>query len=184
MARALNYTEEQLIALLKEGSRDGFNYVYEAYGTALYHAILRLIPQEETAQDVLQESFVKIWRNVAQYDSGKGRLYTWMLNISRHAAIDRLRSRGEVMKAKIQGDDSLVNNVSRNAGMDPQTDTIGLQNLVAGLRPEYRRIVDLAYFQGYTLAEISQSLDVPLGTVKTRMRAAMLQLREQFKEQR
>lgn len=183
MSRSQNYTEDQLVALLREGSREGFNYIYDAYSTALYHAILRLIPEEETAQDVLQEAFVKIWRNIGQYDAGRGRLYTWMLNISRNAAIDRLRSRGEVMKSKIRGDESVVHNIPRNAGMDPQTDTIGLQNLVAGLRPEYRKIVDLAYYQGYTLSEISQTLDVPLGTVKTRMRAAMLQLREQFKEQ-
>ena len=146
----------------------------------LYGVIYKVVNDEETAQDVLQEAFVKIWNNIAQYDAGKGRIYTWMLNISRNCAIDKLRSRGEIMKSKIQKGEHVVDNLTNSRRTEQQTDTIGLRSMVAGLRPEYHSIVDLAYYKGYTLDEISKVLGVPLGTVKTRMRAAMQQLRQQF----
>jgi RNA polymerase sigma-70 factor (ECF subfamily) len=148
----------------------------------LYGTVLKIVHDEETAQDVLQEAFVKIWHNIGQYDTGKGRIYTWMLNIARNAAIDKLRSKGEIMKAKIQTGDDFVNNSGTSRKAELQTDTIGLRSMVASLRPEYHSIVELAYYKGYTLDEISKTLDVPLGTVKTRMRAAMKQLREKFSE--
>lgn len=174
------YTEEELIALLRSGSRDGFNYLYRNYSAVLYGVIQRIVSDEETAQDVMQEAFVKIWNNIGQYDASRGRIYTWMLNISRNAAIDKLRTRGEIMRGKIQTGEEAVNNLQNTRRTEQQTDTIGLKSMVAGLRPEYHTIVDLAYFRGYTLDEVSKELNVPLGTVKTRMRAAMQQLRQQF----
>ena len=104
------YTEDQLVALLRSGSREGFNYLYKNYAAVLYGTILKIVHDEETARDVLQEAFVKIWNNIEQYDTGKGRIYTWILNVSRNAAIDKLRSRGEIMKSKIQTGDDVVNN--------------------------------------------------------------------------
>lgn len=174
------YTEEQLVAVLRSGSREGFNYLYANYSAVLYGVILKVVHDEETAQDVLQEAFVKIWNNISQYDATKGRIYTWMLNISRNSAIDKLRSKGEIMKGKIHSGEDVVSNLQNTRKTEQQTDTIGLRSMVAGLRPEYHSIVDLAYYKGYTLDEISKTLDVPLGTVKTRMRAAMQQLRQQF----
>jgi RNA polymerase sigma-70 factor (ECF subfamily) len=166
--------------MLRSGSREGFNYLYKNYSAVLYGVITKVVQDEGTAQDVLQEAFVKIWNNIGQYDATKGRIYTWMLNISRNAAIDKLRSKGEIMKGKIQTGDGVVGNNRNTRNTEQQTDTIGLRSMVAGLRPEYHSIVDLAYYKGYTLDEISKALDVPLGTVKTRMRAAMQQLRQQF----
>ncbi len=174
------YTEDQLVALLRGGSREGFNYLYQAYSAVLYGHILKVVRDEETAQDVLQDAFVKIWNHIGQYDAGKGRIYTWMLNISRNAAIDKLRSKGEIMRGKIRNNGADVDHMPLNRKTEQRTDTIGLDKMVAGLRPEYSAIVNLAYYKGYTLDEISKTLDVPLGTVKTRMRAAMQQLRQQF----
>jgi RNA polymerase sigma-70 factor, ECF subfamily len=174
------YTEEQLVALLRTGSREGFNYLYKNYSNVLYGTILKIVLDEETAQDVLQDAFVKVWNNIGQYDATKGRIYTWMLNIARNSAIDKLRSKGEIMKSKIQTGDEVVNNIQNSRKTEQHTDTIGLRSMVAGLKPEYHSIVDLAYYKGYTLDEISKTLDVPLGTVKTRMRAAMQQLRQKF----
>ncbi len=140
-----------------------------------------MVFDEETANDVLQEAFVKIWNNIGQYDAGKGRIYTWMLNIARNTAIDKLRSKGEVMRSKIQTGDEIVNNAQRDRNTEQAIDTIGLRKMVADLRPEYEVIVSMAYFKGFTLDEIAKTLDIPLGTVKTRMRAAMQQLRGVFK---
>ncbi len=180
MPPTATYSEDELVALLRSGSRDGFNYLYRNYSAVLHGVILRIVNDEETAQDVMQEAFVKIWNNIGQYDSSRGRIYTWMLNISRNAAIDKLRTRGEIMRAKIQTGEDAVSNLQNIHRTEQTTETIGLRNMVAGLKPEHNTIVDLAYFRGYTLDEVSKELNIPLGTVKTRMRAAMQQLRQHF----
>lgn len=174
------YTEDQLVTLLKQQSRDGFNYLYANYAAVIFGVIKRTIFDEDTAQDVLQETFVKIWNNIDKYDPEKGRIYTWMINIARNAAIDKLRSKGEIMKGKIHTGEDIVDNLSQGMKTEQSTDTIGLKNLVANLKPEYQHIVQLAYFKGYTLDEVSKTLEIPLGTVKTRMRQAIKLLREQF----
>jgi RNA polymerase sigma factor (sigma-70 family) len=168
------------VLLLKQKSREAFNYLYRQYAGALYGVINKVVYDEETAKDVLQEVFVKIWNNFDQYDGGKGRMYTWMLNIARNAAIDKLRSKGEIMKGKIRTGDDVVNNMAPHMKTEQATDVIGLRKMVDGLEPEYETIVSLAYFKGYTLDEISKSLSIPLGTVKTRMRRAIQKLRENF----
>jgi RNA polymerase sigma factor (sigma-70 family) len=168
------------VQLLKQQSREAFNYLYRQYSPVLYGVVLKVVYDEQIAQDVLQEAFVKIWNNIAQYNAQKGRLYTWMLNIARNAAIDKLRSRGEIMKAKIQTGGDVVNNLEWGMKTEQLTDSIGLRKMVAQLKPEYETIINLAYFNGYTLDEISKTLQIPLGTVKTRMRSAIQQLRQIF----
>lgn len=180
MASITIYNEEELVLLLKQQSKEAFDYLYRQYAGVLYGIINKVVYDEQTAQDVLQEVFVKIWTNIPQYDPAKGRIYTWMINIARNAAIDKLRSKGEIMKGKIRTGDDVVYNVQKGMKTEQSTDTIGLRDMVAGLKPEYEAIVDLAYFKGFTLDEISKTLDIPLGTVKTRMRQAIKLLRQKF----
>ena len=174
------YTEEELVLLLKQKSRRGFDYLYRQYSGALYGLVRKVVTDEETARDVLQEAFVKIWNNIDKFDATKGRLYTWMLNLARNAAIDKLRSRGEIMRGKIHTGEDIVYKQERELKTEQQTDTIGLRAIVAELKPEYKTIVELAYFKGYTLDEISGTMNIPLGTVKTRMRKAISVLREHY----
>lgn len=181
MYDTITYTEEELVVLLKQKSQEAFNYLYKNYSGVLYGIVKRVISDDQTAEDVLQDVFVKIWNNIEQHNSEKGRIYTWMINIARNAAIDKLRSKGEIMKSKIHTGEDVVYNVSTGLKTEQQTDTIGLRKVVAGLKPEYEVIVDLAYYKGFTLDEIAKTLEIPLGTVKTRMRHAMQLLREHFK---
>jgi RNA polymerase sigma-70 factor (ECF subfamily) len=174
----LTYSEEELIALLRQQSREAFNYLYANYSAGLYGVIRKVISDEQTAQDVLQDVFVKIWNNIEQYNPGKGRIYTWMINIARNAAIDKLRSKGEIMKSKIHGGEEVVYNAQKDLKTEVATDTIGLKDAVAELKPEYQVIVNLAYYKGFTMDEIAKTLEIPLGTVKTRMRHAMQLLRQ------
>lgn len=176
------YTEEELVALLRSKSQEAFSYLYKAYGDVLFGVVCKVIPDEGIAEDALQEAFVKIWTHIDSYDAAKGRIYTWMLNIARNTAIDKLRSKGEIMRGKIRGDEDSVNTVNAafTATAQQSTDTIGVREAVAGLEPRYSQIVQLAYFQGFTLDEISKTLAVPLGTVKTRMRHALQSLRKHF----
>lgn len=163
--------------MLKQKSREAFNHLYKQYAGALYGIIRKVIADEQVAQDVLQEAFVKIWNNIDKFDAEKGRLYTWLLNLARNSAIDKLRSKGEIMKGKIHTGEDIVYRQENDLKTEQQTDTIGLKESVAALKPEYQTIVELAYFKGYTLEEVSKTLDVPLGTVKTRMRKAISLLR-------
>lgn len=175
------HSEAELVAMLQSKDEKAFNYLYDNYGGALYGVILKVLDREDLAGDVLQEVFVKIWRSIGQYDAGKGRLYTWMLNIARNAAIDLLRSRNFQKDQKTTDIDHNVSVQSNHHASRTNTDTIGLKKSVMNLKEDFRVLIDMAYFQGYTQEEIAKTLNIPLGTVKTRMRNAILELKSVFK---
>jgi RNA polymerase sigma-70 factor (ECF subfamily) len=170
------YTEEALIDLLKQKDKSAFSYLYDNYSGALYGIVLKILNQDvDNAEDILQDVFIKIWKNIDKFDTGKGTLFTWMLNITRNTAIDKLRSRKNVSIHSINNN---VHVVDKQHQHEMGEDKIGLKDVVNNLKPEYRTIIDLAYYSGYTQEEISQKLKMPLGTVKTRARAALNELRK------
>ena len=173
------YTEQELISALKAGDDQAFSYLYDHYSGSLYSIIHQIVKMPELASDVLQEVFVNIWRKIESYDPIKGRLFTWMLNISRNAAIDMLRSKSYQNSQKNQEITDTV--YGKNQVTQTNIDRIGLTKFLEKLRPEQRVLIELAYFKGYTHDEIAQIEDIPLGTVKTRIRNALLQLREYLK---
>ncbi len=174
------YSEDELVFLLQQGSKEGFDYLYKHYSGALWTSVCRIIKDEATAEDVLQEAFVKIWKNIGSYAYGKGRLYTWMSRIVRNCAIDKLRSKGETMKTKSQSSEEFVSNIRGNYSTENFTDAIGLKKVLSELPDKYLVIVELAYFKGYTMEECGTLLEIPVGTVKTRMRMALSLLREKL----
>ena len=155
--------------------------MYEYYSAALYGAIFKLIAEENQAQEVLQETFVRVWQNAHTYDSKKGRLYTWSLNIARNLAIDKLRSADFKAQAKTTSLDNSVNKINKEYSVDFDAELLDMRGLVERLRPEQKELLDLIYFNGYTQAEAAQKLKIPLGTVKTRVRAAVNELRKLFR---
>jgi RNA polymerase sigma factor (sigma-70 family) len=179
LAVVKKYDEPELVLLLQQRNKVAYTYLYDNYAGALRTVIINIISDEELANDVLQEVFVKIWKQIHSYDTLKGRLFTWMLNIARNASIDIIRSKGFRNNRHTA---ELTDETYRSAGTSElNTDTIGLKKIVYQLKEEYRVLVDLFYFQGYTQDEISKTLDIPLGTVKTRLRTALVQLREIIK---
>lgn len=178
MPEVKKYSEEELVILLQNKDQQAFSYLYDNYSAALNGIIYRLVENRELAEDILQEAFVKIWNNFSSYDTGKGRLFTWMLNITRNLTIDTLRSKGYKKQAKISSDENSVSNFTDDSRIAERFDAMGLRKQLANLKPEQRSIIDLAYFNGYTQDEISKELDIPLGTVKTRMRTAIIELRK------
>src|SRR4051812_14493882 len=96
--------------LLKQRDETAFAYLYDNYAGALNGVISRMVDDEQTAEDILQEAFVKIWNNFSQYDNTKGRLFTWMVNLTRNLTIDMLRSKGYKKQQKISGDENSVSN--------------------------------------------------------------------------
>ena len=170
------YSEQELVVLLNEQNNDSFNYLYDHYSGALFTIINQIVPDKDTASDVLQEVFVNIWKKINTYDASKGRLFTWMLNIARNAAIDKVRSRGYKDNLRNQ---PITEGESGGMAMssNPSVNDVGLKKVLTTLNEEYRRLIDLSYFQGFTHEEIAKMLGIPLGTVKTRIRTAISQLR-------
>lgn len=181
MGTAVTYTERELVSSLKSRDNKAFSYLYDNYSSSLYTVIAQLVDDKDIANDVLQEVFINIWRKIESYDPVKGRLFTWMLNIARNASIDTLRSRSFRNSRKNQ---SLQRSKEWSETGRPGSvniDNIGLKRIVERLKKEHRVLIDLAYFKGYTHEEIAQIEDIPLGTVKTRIRNALTQLREYLK---
>lgn len=178
MQQAIKYSEEELVLLLKKQDTNAFSYLYDNYSAAIFGVITRMVEEQHLAEDILQEAFVKIWNNFNQYDSSKGRLFTWMINLTRNLTIDTLRSKGFKKQQKISQDEKSVLNYQDGGFNTAKFDTIGLRKQLALLKPEQQIVIELAYFNGYTQDEIAKEIGIPIGTVKTRIRSAILELRK------
>ena len=170
-------TQEELLPLLLKKDDRSFTLLYDNYSKSLYGVIFTLIKDREEAEDVLQEVFVKIWKNIDSYNESKGRLYTWMLNIARNTSIDKLRSKGFNNNQKNLSSDNFVHILDDNSKTINQIDAIGIKEFIKKLKPKCIQIIDLLFFKGYTQQETSDELEIPLGTVKTQNRNCMNELR-------
>ncbi len=177
MQTIIKYTEEELISLVRGGDQAAFAYLYDNYSKALYGVVFTVVGNAEEAEDILQAVFLKIWDNFHMYDKGKGRLYTWMLNIARNASIDYIRSKQNKINSKNLTSDNIVNEIDKQHSNSTNYDYIGLKNVLSGLKEEHQTIIDMAYYKGYTQDEIATQLKMPLGTVKTKVRQAIIILR-------
>jgi RNA polymerase sigma-70 factor (ECF subfamily) len=168
---------EVLIDRIKRGDQQAFAEVYDRYCGALNGVVQRFVKDPDAAEDVLQDTFVKIWKNCTTYDDTKGSFFTWMLNIARNTAIDHLRKQ----QKKTIGENRIgENNVGLSPANEQNTNTIGLMAMVDKLNPDQRLMVEYLYVKGYTQQEVAEELEIPLGTVKTRTRMAMKELRKWF----
>ena len=161
--------------LLKTKSREAFSSLYDKYSAALFSIICKIVQNTTVAEELLQDVFVKVWKNIEKYDTSKGSLFTWMLNIARNTCIDYLRSNRYKLQLKNveRSPETLAapNQTAYNA------ENSEMRGLAVKLDHKYRQIIDLVYFWGYTQEEVAKMLDIPLGTVKTRSRAGLQQLR-------
>lgn len=176
-----NYTEEELVSLLKRKDAGAYSLLYDNYSAALFGVISKVVSAEEIAEDILQDVFVKIWKNIENYDASKGRLFTWMLNIARNASIDYARSKQSKMDGKLRDLENSRYEVNKLNSFQNNTDFIGVKEQVSKLKEDHRVLIDMLYFEGYTQEDAAKELNIPLGTVKTRVRAAIVKLRETFK---
>lgn len=161
--------------MLQQRNGRAFSYLYDNYSGALFGIVNGIVTDKQTANDVLQNVFVNIWRKIESYDASKGRLFTWMLNIARNAAIDEVRSKGfrDTQKNQPLADHAEL----PGAVAGPSVDDVGLKKVLSRLKEEWRVLIDLSYFQGFTHEEIARIQNLPLGTVKTRIRSALIHLR-------
>lgn len=174
-------TQEELLPSLLRKEERAFTQLYDMYSKSLFSIITNLIKDREEAEDVLQEVFVKIWKNIDTYNQSKGRLYTWMLNITRNTAIDKLRSKGYNNSQKNLSSDNFVHLLDDSNKLTNKIDSIGLRDFVNKLKPKCIQLIDLLFFKGFTQQEASEELVIPLGTVKTQNRMCMNDLRNFLK---
>ena len=155
--------------------------LYERYRLILFGLIMRILNNREEAEDVLQEVFIQVWRKAANFDETRGRPFTWLVTLARSRAIDRLRSLAARERVAVAGSRDETAEVS-DAALDAfRSEQRGLvKSALDQLPEEQKHALVLAYFEGLTQTEIAARLGAPLGTIKTRMRAGLMRLREQL----
>ena len=155
--------------------------LYDHYSDSLYGIINRILGDVQLAEDALQKTFLKIWQNIEGYDAGKASLFTWMSVIARNTALDQKRLKTFQAKQKTVSVDEIV---YRQGATMPDGTGIDATRLLATLDANNRVVLEYAYLKGYTQQEISDELNIPLGTVKTRLRKAISVLREELKDEK
>lgn len=170
--------DTMLLERIAERDQQALNHLYERYGTPVYSLALQVLRSEGNAEEVTQDTFMKVWNNPQQYDASKGRFISWLLTVTRYTAIDRLRA--EMRQATTNADGLEFINVLSDTGIpeDPmRRDGQLIRELIAQLPNEQARLVQLGFLQGMTHRELSEKLDLPLGTVKTRVRLGLQKLK-------
>jgi RNA polymerase sigma factor (sigma-70 family) len=175
-----SYTELELVTALKNYENQAYKYLYMHYRVALFNIIRQLVADSDTANDILQEVIVAIWKNIDKYDSGRGRLFTWLHTITRNTTINTLRSKNFKANSKNENLADVVSFIDNKIGIEQKIEQIGLRKQVHLLREDYKNVLELSYFKGFTQEEVAKELNIPLGTVKTRLRNALIELRKQF----
>ncbi len=175
-----SYTEQDLVLSLKQKDEGAFSYLYDNYSAALNGVIYAMVNDDALSEDILQEAFIKIWNNIDAYDETKGKLYTWMRRITHNLTLDTLKSNQHKYQSKVAGDEYVVSNISVNNQVFNKMDSADFRRKLDTLDAKQRTIIDMSYFQGYTQEEIAKELEMPVGTVKTKIRTAIIELRKIF----
>jgi RNA polymerase sigma-70 factor, ECF subfamily len=173
------FSETELVQGLLAQSPEAFATLYDNYSAAMLGIILTIVKNMEDAENLLQDSFIKVWKNMHRYDMAKGRLFTWLVTICRNTALNFLRSRDNISKIEIQDTENSV--YTHKLATEPvHLNYIGVGKEVEKLDEKHRVVINLLYFWGYTQQEVAEHLNLPLGTVKTRTRMALQILKTQL----
>lgn len=175
--KTTKYSEEELVASLKKNQRHAFEYLYDNYSGAIFGVISKIIKNQEKAEDLMQDVFLKIWKKIGDYDPGKGKLFTWMMNIARNSSIDLYRKEKNKIHVDIADQ---VEDLDKAKSGETKVNTIDLRTIVDKLKPERKVLLDLVYLQGFTQQEAAEELEIPLGTAKSRIRTALQDLKHIF----
>jgi RNA polymerase sigma-70 factor (ECF subfamily) len=175
--------ELDLLARVAKRERAAFEQLYDRYANILYATAMKFLKEDADAQDVVQDVFIQIWDKAKLYDPSKGKPLTWALTLTRNRSIDRIRSiqrrtrlRDDFEKETVVDESAGVREAL--SGVDASEKSQILRDAVARLSPEQRKVVELAFFGGFTQSEIAERLGEPLGTVKARARRGLMKLKE------
>lgn len=174
--------DEDLISLVEAGNADAFATLYDRHSRSAYSLAYRMMGDPQAAEDLTQDAFIKVWRNAASYRADRGSVRTWMLSIVHNRGIDHLRSTASRRRTQ----DKIEASTPRSQPSDAFAETWRnsqreqVREAMKTLPAEQLKILELAYFSGYTHVEISELLGLPLGTVKGRMRLGLKKIRDHF----
>ena len=168
---------DKLISDFQGGDERAFSSLYSMYNENIHGVVYNIVRNDAIAQDVTQEVFVKVWNNSASYNPGKGRFFTWILNIARNAAIDKIRSKDFRTHSKNLDATIFVDILEAQSSAQGKINAIGLDKFVKKLTDRCINLIEILYFKGFTQKEASETLEIPIGTVKTRIRNCIKELR-------
>ena len=174
--------DEDLISLVVGSNAEAFATLYDRHGRAAYSLSYRMMGEKQAAEDLVQDAFLKVWRGAGSYRTERGSVRTWILSIVHNRGIDQLRSlasrRRTQNKVEASAPKSEPSEAFARTWSNSQREQV--REALGTLPPEQLKILELAYFSGYTHVEISELLDLPLGTVKGRMRLGLKKIRDHF----
>ncbi len=170
-------TLEELISKFQQKDEKAFESLYNMYSDSMQGVIYNIVRDHNVAEEVMQDVFIKAWHKAETYSSEKGRFFTWILNIARNAAIDKTRSKNFKKSKQNLYTDFFVDILETSDSLDNKTDAIGISKFVSKLAKKCIEVIELLYFKGYTQKEASEVLDMPIGTIKTRNRNCIKELR-------
>jgi RNA polymerase sigma-70 factor (ECF subfamily) len=168
---------ETLVEKFKQKDERAFESLYNMYRDSMQGVIFNIVRDNDIAEEVMQDVFIKAWHKADTYSSDKGRFFTWVLNIARNAAIDKTRSKAFKNSKQNLNSDFFVDILETSESLDDSTDAIGIKKFVDKLAEKCKAVIELLYFKGYTQVEASETLNMPIGTIKTRNRNCIKELR-------
>lgn len=183
--RYLTFADEDLISLVEAGDTEAFAGLYDRHGRSAYSLAYRMMGERQAAEDLVQDSFIKVWRSARSYRAERGSVRTWILSITHNRGIDHLRSTASRRRTQDRVEMSAqTTQPSEDFAETWRNSQRGqVQEALKTLPEEQLKILELAYYSGYTQAEIARMLGIPLGTVKGRMRLGMKKLKAFFDAQ-
>jgi len=173
--------DDALVRRLLRNDVNAFEKIYDKYCRIVYSLVLRIVQQSGPAEEVVQDVFLQLWRNSAQYDATRGPFAPWLLTLARNRALDTLRLKSERQRRLENQSDELFSVVvapQYEKELDEKRRGERVRSLVGELNPQQKRAIELAYFQGLSHTEIAAELKEPLGTVKSWIRNGLMRLRE------
>jgi RNA polymerase sigma-70 factor (ECF subfamily) len=184
--KAERLADEELMPLIGDKDPEAFEVFYDRHGGAAYSLAYRIVGERAAAEDVTQEAFISIWRSGARFDRTRGSVRSWMLSVVRNRAIDALRSRAGRAPKLAFDDDAILEQrpaeeLTEDVAMRHETAS-EVRGVLGELPGEQSKVIELAYFGGFSQSEISRMLGVPLGTVKGRMRLGLEKIRGEMAE--
>ena len=166
-----------LVSKFQDKDEKAFEKLYHMYSESMHGVIYNIVRDHDIAEEVMQDVFIKAWHKADTYSAKKGRFFTWILNIARNAAIDKTRSKNFKKAKQNLNSDFFVDIIESHDSLDNQTDAIGIKGFVSKLAEKCKEVIELLYFKGYTQKEASETLEMPIGTIKTRNRNCINELR-------
>ena len=158
-----------------------FEELYDRHSRLVYALVLRILQQTSSAEEVVQDVFLQLWRNTTQYDVSRGSFVPWLLAMARNRALDQLRLKSERQRRREDQTDELppvVTIPDFEGSLDEKRRAVRVRELMGSLNPQQKRAIELAYFEGLSHSEIANALKEPLGTVKSWIRNGLLRLKE------